>query len=89
MLIAIQLITDCGSNKPLAEATLSDLREQEGCYGGRVLPPKFQMHGWAVQTFHKADSEDRRYNEALPDNARLVNVPDALRAHLGIIKEIK
>lgn len=88
MLIAIQLITDCGSNKPLAESCLDALVAQEGCYGGRVLPPKFQMHGWAVQSFHASTGIGRA--DALPDNARLVNIPDALRAHLGIIiKEIK
>lgn len=77
----IQLMTEAPSEQDAADH-LAALKTIGGCLGGRVLPPKYQLHGWAAQTFwHVSDADAAA---PLPDGMRLVTVTDSMRAALGI-----
>lgn len=79
----IQYLADAASERDAAQL-LAYLKTQDGCLGGRVLAPKFELHGWVAQVFHVAPA-DARVGMPMPDGMRVVIVPNTLRAALGIL----
>jgi len=65
---AIQVISEFPSEAVAHEAK-PGIAGLDGCIGARVIPPKYKMHTWAVQSLH----ED--HNGELCDGERRVVVP--------------
>lgn len=77
---AIQFMSNA-SDDVEAACMLEGLLAQDGCLGGRVLPPCGQpdKNSWRVQAFFTDDASESE----LPDGMRRVFVPTGMRASMG------